>query len=61
MTGDGASTPNPAKSGRSRLDAIDLLRGCVMVVMALDHTRDFFTNAADVTMNVNPRLRDDGR
>ena len=46
---EAAAMPMEA-SKRRRIESVDLVRGLVIIVMALDHTRDFFGDlAADPT------------
>lgn len=48
-----AAVEKAASSG-GRLESIDFVRGLVMVIMALDHVRDFFTNLTFEPENLEP-------
>ena len=52
-------SPTPARhstpgAGSKRLNSVDMLRGLVIVIMTLDHVRDYFTSARFDATDLTP-------
>lgn len=50
----GATRPATSTAARNRIEAVDLLRGLVIVLMVLDHVRDYFHAQAFLFSAVDP-------
>lgn len=48
MSSQAATLPVPVNPISRRLESIDLLRGLLMLLMAIDHSRDFFSAASRI-------------
>lgn len=58
MLADSTAPVGPATSNRFRVESVDLLRGIIIVIMALDHVHDFFgalgANPTDLATTTAP-------